>query len=219
MRRDAATGVQPPHDSRHGAAAAAAGIESGNGTSPCEQARRAGRGQLRTGTPGPRLQQVITDPATRTLLGEQLAVARDAALRYPTAADAIAAGYRRITTYIPCIAAHYINTRFIDRTGSIPTRAEMLLYDGNGPDARIVGLSYYVSGMTTAPEGFAGPNDEWHQHIGLCVSVSGVVIGGTQLTADECRRARRHQGRRLHRVDGARVGRAGLGVGVGHVQR
>jgi hypothetical protein len=97
----------------------------------------------------------------------------------------MAAGYRRITTYIPCIAAHYINARFIDRTFD-PDAPEMLLYDGNGPDARIVGLSYYVSGMTTAPEGFAGPNDEWHQHIGLCVSVSGVVIGGTQLTAEEC---------------------------------
>ena len=62
----------------------------------------------------------------------------------------------------------------------------MLLFDGNGSDARIVGLSYYVSGVSTAPEGFAGPNDQWHQHIGLCVSVTGVVIGGSSTTAEDC---------------------------------
>ena len=178
-----ATGVAP-HDHGTATGAVAAGIESGNGTSPCEQAGVRVEGNSH-GHSGPATQQVIADPATRALLGEQLATARDAALRYPTAADATAAGYRRITTYIPCIAAHYINTRFIDRTFD-PTAPEMLLYDGNGPDARIVGLSYYVSGVTIAPAGFAGPNDEWHQHIGLCVSVGGVVIGGTQLTAEEC---------------------------------
>src|SRR5262249_1387168 len=55
-----------------------------------------------------------------------------------------------------------------------------------GPDARIVGLSYYVTGLTSAPEGFAGPNDHWHQHIGLCVRVDGVVVGDTSLTAEQC---------------------------------
>jgi hypothetical protein len=170
------------HD--HGTGAVAAGIESGNGTSPCEQAGTNVEGNSH-GHSGPAAQQVITDPATRALLAKQLSTARDAALKYPTAADAMAAGYRRITTYIPCIAAHYINIRLVDKTFD-PAAPEMLLFDGNGPDARIVGLSYYVSGVATAPDGFAGPNDSWHQHIGLCVSVGGVVIGGTQLTADEC---------------------------------
>ena len=172
------------HGAGTGSAAVAAGIESGNGTSPCEQAGVNVEGNSH-GHAGPAPQQVISDPATRTLLAQQLTTARDAALRYPTAADAIAAGYRRITTYIPCIAAHYINTRLIDKTFD-PTAPEMLLFDGNGPDAHIVGLSYYVSGVSTAPEGFAGPNDLWHQHIGLCVSVTGVVIGGSSTTAEDC---------------------------------
>jgi hypothetical protein len=172
------------HDHGTGSAAVAAGIESGNGTSPCEQAGVNVEGNSH-GHSGPAPQQVISDPATRTLLAQQLTTARDAALKYLTAADAMAAGYRRITTYIPCIAAHYINTRFIDSKFD-PAAPEMLLFDGNGPDAHIVGLSYYVSGVSSAPEGFVGPNDQWHQHIGLCVSVSGVVIGGTQLTAEQC---------------------------------
>jgi len=181
---DLATGAGGVGGHDHGTGAVVAGIESGNGTSPCEQAGANVEGNSH-GHSGPAAQQVITDPATRTLLAQQLATARAAALKYPTAADAIAAGYRRITTYIPCIAAHYINIRLIDKTFD-PAAPEMLLFDGNGPDARIVGLSYYVSGVSTAPEGFAGPNDLWHQHIGLCVSVAGVVIGGTQLTAEEC---------------------------------
>ena len=167
-----------------GTAAAVTGIESGNGTSPCEQAGVNVEGNSH-GHSGPAPQQVISDPATRALLAQELTTARDAALRYPTAADAMAAGYRRITTYIPCIAAHYINMRLIDGTFD-PAAPEMLLFDGNGPDARIVGLSYYVSGVSSAPEGFAGPNDQWHQHIGLCVSVTGVVIGGSSTTAEDC---------------------------------
>jgi hypothetical protein len=181
---DVATAAGAGGHNHGGTGAVAAGIESGNGTSPCEQAGTNVEGNSH-GHSGPAPQQVITDPATRTLLAQQLSTARDAALRYPTAADAIAAGYRRITTYIPCIAAHYINTSLIDRTFD-PAAPEMLLFDGNGPDARIAGLSYYVTGVSRAPEGFAGPNDQWHQHIGLCVSVGGFVIGGSQLSTEEC---------------------------------
>jgi hypothetical protein len=103
---------------------------------------------------------------------------------YPTAADAMAAGYRKVTTYLPCIAAHYMKFTYVDGVfdASAP---EMLLYDGNGDDARIVGLSYYVLSTTGAPDGFAGPNDPWHQHIGLCVR-AGLVVGGSDLTGDEC---------------------------------
>ena len=97
---------------------------------------------------------------------------------------ATAAGYRRVTTYLPCIAAHYMKFSLVDATFD-PSAPEMLLYDGNGPDARIVGLSYYVTGLTAAPEGFAGPNDPWHQHFGLCVR-GALVVGGGDISADDC---------------------------------
>ena len=64
-----------------------------------------------------------------------------------------------------------------------------LLYDGTGPDAQIVGLSYLVWHPGGAPEGFAGGNDHWHQHNfngGLCFGAGGVVIGGETTTEEQC---------------------------------
>lgn len=66
-----------------------------------------------------------------------------------------------------------------------PTAVEMMLYSGDGPDAKVVGLSYYMMSGAAPPEGFAGPNDTWHQHIGLCVK-SGLVIGLEKWTAEKC---------------------------------
>jgi len=164
----------------------AGGIETGAGTSPCEQSGPpASKGQVH-GHRGPSPQQPITDPATRALLGRQLETAREAAFRFPTAADAQAAGYIRVTPYIPCIGAHWINPSLMDRTFD-PAAPEMLLYDSSGIDGRIVGLSYWVrTGKGNGPpDGFAGPNDIWHQHLGLCVGLTG-VIGAEDTTAREC---------------------------------
>ncbi len=39
------------------------------------------------------------------------------------------------------------------------------------------------------PDGFAGPNDRWHQHNqngGLCFGKSGGVIGGESMTQEDC---------------------------------
>lgn len=164
------------------------GIESGNGTSPCERTGPpASEGQAAGGHGhrGPVEQQAIEDPATRDLLGQQLDTARKAAMGFPTVADATAAGYRKVTDYLACIGAHYINLSLVD-TRFDPGKPEMLLYDGTSPDSRIVGLSYYVaSGPGNPPEGFAGPNDPWHQHIGLCVKY-GVVIGPERWSAARC---------------------------------
>ena len=62
----------------------------------------------------------------------------------------------------------------------------MLLYDGTSPTSRMVGLSYYVVD-DAEPEGFAGPNDHWHRHIGLCVDPNQtLVVGDEQTTTAEC---------------------------------
>jgi hypothetical protein len=167
------------------------GIESANGTSPCEQSGFASlRGEAAGGHghPGPVAQQAIRDPATRTVLAQQLEEARTVALSFPTVADAEKAGYRAITTYLPCIGAHYINGSYIDHTFD-PAHPEMLLYDGTAPDSRIVGLSYYVvTDPKNPPEGFAGPNDPWHRHIGLCIK-DGLVIGDERWSRAACRNA------------------------------
>jgi len=168
----------------------AGGIESGNGSSPCEVSGPLFSGSEAAGGHGhrgPSLQSAIEDPATRALLGQQLETARTAAMHFPTVATAEAAGYRKVTGYLACIGAHYIKTSIVDRTFD-PAQPEMLLYDSTKPDGRIVGLSYYVLRGSTAPEGFAGPNDAWHQHIGLCVKY-GVVIGPEKWSEARCERA------------------------------
>jgi hypothetical protein len=180
----AAAGADDGHD--HSAASAAL-----TGTTPCElSGPAASPGQVATDAEGhshrgPSPQQPLTRDE-RTALEAQQALARDAALRYPTVADAEAAGYRMSVAYVPCIGAHYTNAAF---TRSFdPARPSELLFDGTLPDSRIVGLSYLVLSPGGAPEGFAGPNDQWHQHNvngGLCMA-GGVVVGGESLGDEEC---------------------------------
>jgi hypothetical protein len=126
------------------------------------------------------------DQPTRNALGMELTVARQAALQYPTVADAEAAGYRMVTPYVPLIGAHYLNFGIVDSTFDA-AKPEMLLYDGTKADDRIVGLSYFVAAPGgKPPAGFVGPNDHWHQHIGLCVK-NGVVVGGETTTPAQCK--------------------------------
>ena len=107
---------------------------------------------------------------------------------YPTAADAQKAGYRLVTGYVPGIAAHWIKGSLIDDTFEID-KPEMILYDGNGLDAHVVGLSYYQwhTGDNKPTQGFTGDNDHAHRHIGLCSSkATGAIIGDSQTTTEDC---------------------------------
>jgi hypothetical protein len=130
-------------------------------------------------------EQPVDEP-TRLLLGQQLTTARQAAEAFPTVADALKAGYQKVTPYVPLIGAHYINFSFVDGNFDL-AHPEMLLYNGTDPTSQIVGLSYFVASPNGAPDGFAGPNDHWHQHIGLCIKNS-VVVGGETTTPEECAR-------------------------------
>jgi hypothetical protein len=147
---------------------------------PAAQATHAAHGH----GDGTELPPKALDAATRTALAKQLRQARDVADAYPTANDAKAAGYRAVTPYLPLIGAHYMRLLAVDGTFDIE-QPEMLLYDERG---KVVGLSYYVR-SETEPEGFVGPNDHWHRHIGLCVDADNpFVLGDEQTTEEECRR-------------------------------
>ena len=125
------------------------------------------------------------DAATREELAAQLVEARRLAVARPTVAEALLDGYQMVVPYVPLIGAHYMKFSLIDGKFDVE-RPEMLLYDGTAPDSKIVGLSYYVKG-NSAPSGFAGPNDHWHRHIGLCVSLKTLtVIGGEKTSPAEC---------------------------------
>lgn len=125
----------------------------------------------------------------------ELDVVRSIIDRYPTAADAEADGWTRATTNLKGIAAHYLRggpVGFIGIDEAFDVNdPEILLYDGETPDAPIVGVSYLVAGDT--PEGFTGEWDVWHRHAAVCFA-GGVVIAevegveGSRINAtrDEC---------------------------------
>jgi hypothetical protein len=80
------------------------------------------------------------DAATRTLLADQLTVARQHALAYPTVADALAAGYRLAGGFAPGSGAHYIGGPITGSGPFDPNAAQSLIYDGTSPTSRVVGL-------------------------------------------------------------------------------
>jgi hypothetical protein len=172
----------------HDASGAAAGL---TGNSPCEKSGPpASEGQVLDSSGhshrGPTAQEPI-DQATQATLNEQQKLARAVADRYPTVADAEAAGYSKSTPFVPCIGAHYTNVAL---AGSFdPAAPSELLFDGTEPTSKIIGLSYLVWHPGGAPDGFAGPNDHWHQHNsngGLCFAPSGFVIGGESTSEADC---------------------------------
>jgi hypothetical protein len=181
------------HD--HGSGGAAAGHTHGSpaltANTPCEKSGPpASEGQVFDTEGhfhrGPATQDPV-DQATRAQLEVQQTQARAVAEKYPTVADAERAGYYMSTAYVPCIGAHYTNVQ-LARQFDVRAPSE-LLYDGTQPTARIVGLSYLVWHPGGAPDGFAGPNDRWHQHNfngGLCFNAYGVVVGAESTSPAQC---------------------------------
>ena len=198
-----ATGTGATATATHSHGDVIAGTATGN--SPCEKASPTplSPGQIGSGAAGSSgdaaaviqeeehgargmvVQVPLTQPE-RVTLAQQMALARTVVAKYPTVKDAEAAGYAMSTVYVPCIGAHYTNTGL---AGSFnPAAPSELLYDGTSPDAKIVGLSYLVYHPGGAPDGFAGPNDHWHQHNangGLCLR-GGLVVGAESTTQQQC---------------------------------
>ncbi|MDQ6649782.1 MAG: hypothetical protein M3Z02_06660 [Actinomycetota bacterium] len=162
-------------------------VAAPSGGTPCELAGvpEAAAGADSHAHRGPAA-QVSLDRTTREQLAGQQAQARTVAAAFPTVAAAEAGGYRMSTPYVPCIGAHYTNYR--RALAFDPAAPSELLFDGTAPTSRLVGLSYLVYHPGGAPEGFAGPNDVWHQHNangGLCIAGT-VVIGSEASTPAGC---------------------------------
>jgi hypothetical protein len=123
-----------------------------------------------------------TDPAA--LLQYQLKEARQVAVRYPTLAKATAAGYTQAAPYAPGIGSHYMKYSLIYLDFNVKAPA-MLLFNGDDPSSKIVGLAYYVyHSHGPPPDTFAGPYAQWHQHQHVCVGPSGAHLDGDSL---ECK--------------------------------
>lgn len=135
---------------------------------------------------GPQPWVAMLDQEQCDQLAEEIELAQSVADDNLTAQDAMDNGYTMVTTYVPGIAAHYMNFSYVDGTFEID-KPEMLLYDGHGPDANVVGLSHYIihEGDEQPTQGYTGQNDHYHRHIGLCMS-DGLVIGDSTTSEEEC---------------------------------
>jgi hypothetical protein len=159
-------------------------VIAADGTSACEQSGYGNEGNAGHGHRGP-VPFTPLDAETRTTFAAQVAQSNAVAAAYPTPAAAEAAGWKQITPYVPCIAAHYLNSKLLDGKFD-PAKPEILLYDGTDPDSHLVGLSYLAfTDPDNPPEGFAGDNDPWHIHRQLCLGGGGVV-GDENTTPEQC---------------------------------
>lgn len=116
------------------------------------------------------------DFQTQEVLDAQLAKTKVLMEKYPTVAQAEAAGYHRMGPFSPGLGAHYMEANphiSSDTTVNDDSLAHpMLIYDGITPGAKLAGFMYTIYSLDTqkAPEGFAGPNDHWHYHTNVCIT-------------------------------------------------
>jgi hypothetical protein len=88
------------------------------------------------------------------------------ATRYPTAGDATKDGWFMGTRSLYGIGAHYIRGNVLNGAATFDLlNPNILLFDGDGPDAKFAGVSYTVADR---PEGFTGDYDTWHSHESVC---------------------------------------------------
>jgi len=99
------------------------------------------------------------------------------ALQWPTRGEAESDGWNASVNYAAGMGTHHARGNPLSG-GFDPTRPTFLQYGGNTPDAKLVGMSWFVNnGPDEPPAGFPGDNDWWHQHPHLCVSnTTGLVI-------------------------------------------
>ena len=134
----------------------------------------------------------ITNPADQAKLQRELQVAGTVIPKMATAADAMKAGYMQVTPYVPGIGAHYLKVDLLTGDGFNAAKPEMLLYNGNEPTSKLIGLSYGVL-SDKAPAGFTGPNDMWHVHPSLCI-VGNLVVGPDSTPESLCDSVGGHKG-------------------------
>ncbi|MBN2622669.1 MAG: hypothetical protein JXA83_04845 [Acidimicrobiales bacterium] len=103
------------------------------------------------------------------------------AQQWPTLGEAEDAGWTRMVNYATGMGTHHRSPEsgILPAQGVFdPDKPTYLQYGGNGDDAKLVGMSWYVNSGSMPPEGFPGDNDWWHVHPALCLSGGLVVRDG-----------------------------------------
>jgi hypothetical protein len=127
-------------------------------------------------------------------LGNQLDVLLHATEGVRTRAEGEAAGWRESADYVPGLGTHHTRGGRTPMGGAFdpatfdPTKPQILVYGGVGPDAPLVGLSYVIAGaQNRPPEAFAGSNDWWHLHTKICAFPDQrEPIDGDSISDEEC---------------------------------
>jgi hypothetical protein len=127
--------------------------------------------------------EVALDPTDAPIFESQWSEARDAITTHDTEDEAAALGYVRATAPAGGIGTHWVLWSQIAKPFD-PAVPSMLLFDERREPPLLVGYSYALQ-SPTRPEGFAGGNDHWHQHRGLCV-VDGWVVREQAAGPDAC---------------------------------
>lgn len=146
-----------------------------------EQAAVEALGNTGAGTPATHDGHSSVDPVAEVPLSaadqaqfdSQWVAAQQAIAQRDTLEKAAALGYVRAAAPAGGIGTHWVLWSQIAKPFD-PAKPSMLLFDERRKPAVLVGYSYALQ-TPTRPEGFAGPNDHWHQHIGLCVDNGWVV--------------------------------------------
>jgi hypothetical protein len=117
--------------------------------------------------------EVPLDPADTALFDSHLLTAQHAIPKIDSLEKAEALGYVRASSPGSGIGTHWVLWSQIAKPFD-PAKPSMLLFDEKRKPAELVGYSYALQ-SPTRPDGFAGGNDHWHQHTGLCVKNGWVV--------------------------------------------
>jgi hypothetical protein len=97
--------------------------------------------------------------------------------KYQTAADAEKDGWRKATISLNGIGAHYLRggpTGFLGEYSFDPANPNVLLFDGEGPDAKIAGASFILT--EPDPQGYPTELDVWHYHYGVCFDTKTFLV-------------------------------------------
>lgn len=110
----------------------------------------------------------IENSSSNSVLNKELALARASTAKYHNIQKALADGYVDINLYIPQMGWHFLNQGYLDENFEVD-KPELLVYANKpGGGYRLVAVEYAVplSLSTTAPEGFTGNEDVWHENTG-----------------------------------------------------
>lgn len=121
--------------------------------------------------------------------GEQLDIAREAALEFPTLADARAAGWILVGKYVPGAGQMLMDpTSNSQEQVFDPAVPQGLLYESSNDSAPIVGVQYNAwTSDGSNPVGFIGHDMMWHMHTGTCeVNDSFAVVYDESVTGKAC---------------------------------